>query len=104
MAPSCDPIYRALNLPGPRALYIKAIKDMLAGPLDVAKVHADIDRWVAYLRPAIMATRSGMLGTTEVRPAINVTHWETQVRTFKSNVQVLRDRIAGVVDGKPFRP
>jgi spore coat protein CotH len=104
MAPSCDPIFRALNLPAPRALYIQAIKDMLAGPLDVRRVHADIDRWTAALRPAIMATRSATLGAVEVRSAINLAFWEAQVRTWKGNVQTLRDRIAGVIDGRPFRP
>src|SRR5204863_5674688 len=104
MAPSCDPIWRAMNLPAARAQYIQAIKDMLAGPLNVPKIQADIDRWANYLRPAVMATTSASVGGIMINSAIPPAAWANEVAAVKNNVAVLRDRIAGVVDGKPFRP
>jgi len=49
----CDPIYKAANQM--RSLYVKAVKDMLAGPYNVARLTKDIDDWNArYLMDAVM--------------------------------------------------
>jgi hypothetical protein len=103
-SPSCDPVMRALALPQARQYYIQAIRDMLAGPLNVPRIHADIDRMVAYLRPAVMA---GTLSTVEgyqFNWALDVASWERNVAILKTQVQALRDMVAGVVEGRPFRP
>jgi hypothetical protein len=102
-APGCDPVFKALNLPAARAQYIQAIKDMLAGPFNVPAMQADVDRWATYLRPAVMATRSGSLGGIQINCGLNAATWDADVKVVRGNIQVLHDKIAGVVAGKPFR-
>ena len=77
--------------------------DLLAGPLNVAKMQADVDRWIAYMRPAVMATKGGTQGGIRFDFALNAASWEASAKGVRANIQTLRDRIAGVVDGKPFR-
>jgi hypothetical protein len=102
-APGCDPVFKALNLPAGRALYIQAIKDMLAGPFNVPALQADVDRWANYLRPAVMATRSGTIGGIQINCGLTAATVDANIKTVRANIQILHDKIAGVVDGKPFR-
>jgi spore coat protein H len=103
LSPACDPVFKALNLPAARAEYIQAIRDMLAGPLDVAARQADVDRWAAYVRPGVMAARSGALGGITISGALSASTFDSEVTRLKTITKTLRDRIAGVVDGRPFR-
>jgi hypothetical protein len=103
-SPSCDPVMKALALPAARRFYLQAIRDMLAGPLNVPAIHADIDRWAAYLRPAVAAGTMATIGGIQFNWTIDASQWERHVRTLKADVQTLRDMIAGVLDGKEFRP
>jgi hypothetical protein len=105
LSPACDPILRSLNLAAPRAEYIQAIRDMTGptGPLNVAKMQADVDRWMTYLRPGIMATRNGAVGGITINGALNVSSVDAGANAVKANVRTLRDRIVGVIDGMPFR-
>jgi hypothetical protein len=96
-------VFKALNLPAPRAQYMQALKDMLAGPFNVASMQADVDRWAAYLRPAVMATRSVNVGGIQINSALNVATFDAGIKTVRGNIQILHDRVAGMIAGKPFR-
>jgi hypothetical protein len=102
-SPSCDPVFKALNLPAARMVYIQAIKDMLAGPFNVASMQADVDRWANYLRPAVMATKSGNLGGIQINCGLNAATVDADIKSVRANIQVLHDKAQGIVDGKPFR-
>jgi hypothetical protein len=48
----CDPIFKGIN--ANRTLYVQAVKELLAGPYNVARLHKDIDDTVAkYLGAAV---------------------------------------------------
>jgi hypothetical protein len=92
-APSCDPIFKAMNTPMGRPFYIDAIKKMLAGPYNVQKMQADVDRWAGQIREAVMMDKD-----------IDAAAWQTQLTVMKNAINTLRGMIQGVVDGKDFRP
>ena len=103
LAPACDPVFRALNEPAFRPIYIKAVTDMLAGPMNVARMHADIDRWVSYVKPLNMAATNAMVGGITINAARNAARFDAAVTELKRAVQVMRDRMAMVPGGGKFR-
>jgi spore coat protein CotH len=104
MAPSCDPVFKAMNLPAPRALYIKAIKDMLAGPFAAAKVEADLNRWVAYIKPALAATTMGVVGGITIRGNRDTAGFDAAVAQLKAGIQTLRQRATMVANSSTPMP
>jgi hypothetical protein len=84
LIPSCDPILGAAN--AMRALYLQAVRDMLAGPYDVVRLRSDIDRWAAAIAEAVRADR-----------AIAFPEWQAQVAGLKAKLEVHRQRMAALL-------
>jgi hypothetical protein len=86
----CDPLIRASAGTG---RYEQAVKDMLAGPLNVAKLQADLDRWAAQIEPAVMADTNGP----------GLVAWRNAVTGLKNALPLIRKRQEGVAGLLPPR-
>jgi hypothetical protein len=69
----------------------------------VARLQADLDRWTAYVRPAVLATKSGVVGGVTISSGLNAATFDADVKSVRANIQTLHDRMAGILTGMPFR-
>jgi hypothetical protein len=91
-SPGCNPVFRGAVAAG-KAAWQAAVGELLGGPFQVAKLHADVDKWAAQIGDAVMMDRTqGFAG------------WQGSVRNFKSDLTVIREKMEAIRDGKSTDP
>jgi hypothetical protein len=88
----CNPIFRGLVGAGKPA-WQAAVKELLDGPFNVARMQADLDRWAAQIAPSVMTDKTVVFGG-----------WQGAVANFKSDLAIMREKMEYMRDGKSIDP
>jgi spore coat protein H len=88
MPPGCDPLLRGLA-GGRETAYRETVAELLTGPFQVGKLHAEIDRIAELIAPYVSRD-----------PAIDFATWQQDVEELKSDVVQLRAKAERLRDGR----